>query len=159
MPKTWESKSQQFVKAWSLGTWVLFQLSPYTPIDEIFDVQQQMVNNFSLRENFCLCWSQCFWSINHWGIFQQECHSKCCSGATCSVHYLFSGLWAFYFYCLFKHLSIAHCFSTSSVPEKDHWFCLGVSFNQSNMSLPVSPQAQNSVLFVALAPHRIISSC
>lgn len=36
---------------------------------------------------------------------------------------------------------------------------IGVSFNQSNRSPSVSPQAQISVLSVALVPNRTISSC
>lgn len=43
-----------------MGTVSAVTISPYTPIDVTFDVQQQMVNNSSLRENFCLCCSQCF---------------------------------------------------------------------------------------------------
>lgn len=66
-------------------------VSPYICIDATSDVQQQMVNNSFLQVHFCLCWCQCFWSINHWGIFQQEYYSSCCSGTTCSMQY-FLGL-------------------------------------------------------------------
>ena len=62
-------------------------LSPYIPIDVTSNVQQQMVNNSPLRAHFCLCWCQCFWSINHRGVFQQEYCFNCCSGTTRSMHY------------------------------------------------------------------------
>lgn len=57
-------------------------MSPHTPIDVTSDVQQQKVNNSSLRAHFCLSWCQCFWSINHWDIFHQEYCYNCCSGMT-----------------------------------------------------------------------------
>lgn len=85
----------QSMLSWDLCSVSAVTMSPYICIDATSDVQQQMVNNSLLQVHFWLCWCQCFSSINHWGIFQQEYCSSCCSGTTCSMHY-FLGLNAIY---------------------------------------------------------------
>lgn len=98
-----------------------------------------------------------FWSINHWGIFQWEYCSNCCSGTTSSMQF-FLGFCAIYEVFTFIHssssifssLQVVPTVYTPLAPEKAHWFLLvSTSFSWSNRTVPtvlVSLQAQISVL-------------